>query len=104
MFRGLKEAYFDVFCHISRLEILRTETLQVLYLIVNLLFRRDLIDWAFQFQLFQFLVLMFQYPLLIYITIYILINYIYYIRGYCILFFKTEIIEIEITEMSSLSY
>ena len=45
---------------------------------------------------------MLQLPLLIYITIYILINYIYYIRGYCILFFKTEITEIEITEMPSL--
>ena len=39
VFRGLKEAYFDAFCHISRLEILRAATLPMSYLIVNLLFR-----------------------------------------------------------------
>ena len=38
-FRGLKEAYFDAFCHISRLEILGAEAIQMSYLIVNLLFR-----------------------------------------------------------------
>ena len=43
MFRGLKEAYFDAFCHISRLEILRAESLLVLYLVVYLLFRGKLI-------------------------------------------------------------
>ena len=39
MFRGQKEAYFDAFCHISRLEILRAAALLISYLIVNLLFR-----------------------------------------------------------------
>ena len=34
--------------------------------------------------------MMFQYPLLIYITIYILIAYIYYIRGYCHSFFNCQ--------------
>ena len=60
MFRGLKEAYFDVFCHISRPEILGAAVLAIPYLIVNLLIRRYLIDLAFQFQLFQ---LKFKVPL-----------------------------------------
>ena len=33
---------------------------------------------------------MFQHPLIIYITIYILITYIYYIRGYCHSFFNCQ--------------
>ena len=36
---GPEEAYFEVFCHISRLEILRAAALPMSYLIVNLLFR-----------------------------------------------------------------
>ena len=71
-----------------RLGILGAEALLISYLIVNLLFRWKLINSVWQFQLWQFLFLMLQLPPLIYITIYILINYILYIRGYCHSFFN----------------
>ena len=89
-FEAWKRLVFDVICHISRLEILRAATLPMSYLIVNLPFRWNWLTISDSWQFWQFLVLMFQYPLLIYITIYILITYIYYIRGYCHSFFNCQ--------------